>query len=607
MRLRSRVKLAKVTNSEELFKLETAYRKYFKNEIIPFAKETPFVSLAEDVLPDKEGLWNHPVYMAMSHHQTQIGINRLCTKTKNFLEEKNKQGYPMDILSVTAGVDGDKILLMFLFRAYDEKPRFDPDLYDYLGEKEQKEERIERARLIAPKGSVHTITEEEKEAHTEKIKNQNEILSRSTEEQPFLNILDEYTPQKLYEIEPTAELIYDLMTRDMSISTNLPYPEFISIFRESIRYITSTEKDGYYGVLRGVEKKETYMNVVEAYINRTFIDTKRLPKEDMPALIKKIDNALFEMYVLQDLIDDDMITDIKVTSPDSIRVRVKGRAYSSNVTFIDMADYNRFIQGLSILNNIDLHEPSQTFTDMHDENYLLRFVLNAPYIMSEGCPTLHIRKVPRNKKMGKDLIEAGMFDIKIRDYLLDCGKFSRGIVFAGPPGSGKTTILNWFLEDAYETSAEILIIQENDELFAYRKGVIIQHVVMNPQKGEKKCTLEDLGKMALVSGANVFVIGEAKGAEICDAITLANSGCRTAITIHSESSTETVNKMADLAMRGYASTPEQAKRMLKSFQTIVYLSDFKVQEIAEITGFDESKKDMTYRMIYRRNADSSVY
>ena len=58
--------------------------------------------------------------------------------------------------------------------------------------------------------------------------------------------------------------------------------------------------------------------------------------------------------------------------------------------------------------------------------------------------------------------------------------------------------------------------------------------------------------------------------------------------------------MADLALRGYAQDYVQAKRMIKSFQTIVYMQDFKVQEISEIVGYDEEKKDMIYRYIYKR-------
>ena len=58
--------------------------------------------------------------------------------------------------------------------------------------------------------------------------------------------------------------------------------------------------------------------------------------------------------------------------------------------------------------------------------------------------------------------------------------------------------------------------------------------------------------------------------------------------------------MADLAMRGTANiTYDQAKRMIKSFQTIVYMEDYQIQEISEIIGYDEDKKDMIYRPIYR--------
>ena len=130
---------------------------------------------------------------------------------------------------------------------------------------------------------------------------------------------------------------------------------------------------------------------------------------------------------------------------------------------------------------------------------------------------------------------------------------------------------------------------------------MFEHVVTAPKKGERECSLEDLGRMALVTGANVFVIGEVKGSEIVSAITLANSGSRTAMTIHSPSAEGTVDKMADLAMRGGSQSYTQAKRMLKAFQTIVYVKDFRIEEILEIEGFDEDKKDMTYKTIFKRS------
>lgn len=571
-------------------------RKFREGEIIPFARNTGFVEIAEKVIPDRDGEWQHPLIYTESRHRTKIGTAYLGKAANDYLE-KIKNRTPIDILSVTTGIDGDELCLCILIRVYKDIPNF-TNLYDYLGEFHV--EKLEGAGLIVPDEAKKSYTAEEIETHRERVEHQQEALANANEDVPFLNAIDSYTPIELSEIDTQKELVYDLLTKDRQLATHLEYENFIAIFNECMQYVTSVERDCYYGVLRETTTRKEFDYVVEAYIRDAFIMTNRLPEEDLPALMKKIDRALFQLYIVQDLIEDPDITDVKITAPDSIRVRVKGRAYLSNVHFIDAADYDRFIRSVAAKNNIDLKQPTQTFTDEHDKDYILRFTITAPYVTGTGLPIIHIRKVPRKKMMADDLIKAGMMDEKIRDYLIDCGKYSRGVVFAGAPGSGKTVMLNWFLEDAYESSAEILVIQENDELFCYRKGVMFQHVVNNPQHGEKRCTLEDLGQMALVAGANVFVIGEAKGAEICSAITLSNSGCRTAITIHSPSSTETIDKMADLAMRGYATSYAQAKRMIKSFQTIVYLKDFKVQEISEIIGYDDKKEDMIYRHIYKR-------
>ena len=583
-----------------LKKIERIYRRFPESEVIPYARGTSFVEIAENVIRDKDGMYAHPIYLFESKHSTTIGVSNLAKKTNEFLINASKK-YPMDILSVSAGIDGDRLSVVCLVRVYKAKPSFS-ELQKYLNEKDTDKTGMPSGpRLVIPPGVYRDISDKERRAHIKAIKLQNEALLASDADAPFLNRIDSYVPRRLANIDERQELVYDLRTRDMQIQINIGYRQFIDIFNEAMNYITMSERDSYYNVLRGQMEKNTFFDVVKAYIQRTFVATNRLPKEDVPALVKKIDRALFELYIVQDLIDDPMITDIKITDPYSIRVRVKGKAYLSNITFIDPEDYKRFINGIAVMNGIDLRVPAQTFTDEQDENYILRFSITTPYVMCSGFPTIHIRKIPRNKLMSEDLIRIGMMDEKIRDYLIDCGKYSQGVVFAGPPGSGKTTCLNWFIEDAYESSAEILIIQENDELFAYRRGVMIEHVVINPRPGERACSLEDLGKMALVAGANVFVIGEAKGAEITSAITLSNSGCRTAITIHSQSSTDTIDKMVDLALRGSSNiTYDQAKRMIKSFQTIVYMEDFKIQEISEIIGYDEEKRDMIYRPIYIR-------
>jgi hypothetical protein len=51
-------------------------------------------------------------------------------------------------------------------------------------------------------------------------------------------------------------------------------------------------------------------------------------------------------------------------------------------------------------------------------------------------------------------------------------------------------------------------------------------------------------------------------------------------------------------MRGYADSYEQAKRMITSFRTLVYLQDFKIKEISEVVGTDE-KGFPIYKLVYK--------
>lgn len=593
-----KIQIIRIPSNVRLMEVENQFRRADDTELISFANNTPYIEIVNRVIPDREQTWKNPVMYYVIKHSAITGAKQLCTKSYSYLENKN-----VDILSLSAGMKEDLLEMHVLMRVYNESyPDFN-GLLQMLGEDKQDEEIEDSGHLIIPDVVRNfKISKSERAKHIAAYSAQEERLRASTKETPFLNQIDTYVPKEIESPELRIPLVYDLRTKDMMVQTLTPYEEFTAVFEECMTHANGIALNDYISVINETMEKEIFMKQMETFIYRDFISCNRLFREDLPTLMAKLDRSLFQLYIVQDLIDDPNVTDVKITSPDSIRARVNGKAYLSNITFVDDRDYARFIQEIAIKNRISLNTPQQTFTDYSDDNYILRFSIISHYVSSTQYPTIHIRKVARKKLMSDDLIKLGVMDEKIRDYLIDCGLHSRGVVFAGPPGSGKTVMLNWFLEDAYEQSAEILVIQENDELFTYRKGVIIEHVVTNPKPGQQPCNMEELGQLALVAGANVFIIGEAKGGEICSAITLANSGCRTAITLHALSSTEIPNKMADLAMRGNMNYSfDRAKRMVQSFQTLVYLEDFKIKEISEIVGYDEKKRDLKFRYIYRRS------
>lgn len=414
-------------------------------------------------------------------------------------------------------------------------------------------------------------------------------------ELPMLNRGLQYIPDAGRTIEDDAPLIYDAVS-SLRKRTHITQNEFDYIYKDTMRFFTEQERFQFKQYQSGEKKPKEFYRDCANYLRRNFEQMNN--KNDFDVMMGRIDLAIFGYDVVQPLIDHPDTTDIKICGPDDIRVRVKGKAYKSNATFMDEADLFRFVEGLSIRNRVNIFaHPVLTFTDKHDENYILRFTVSSPMVNSVDYPYLHIRKVPKTKAYFDDLIQAEMLNEDLKLYLIDRAKASKGIVFAGPPGSGKTTALNAFIEHIPKTR-ETLVIQENDELYTDQSGFMFKHVSHGFQ-GEPVCTLEDLGKMALVEGCNEFVIGEVKGGEMRYAMTLLNAGGYAALTVHSTNAYETLDKLADLVKYGSSYTFEEARRMLKTFDTVVYMEGFKIREVLEVKGYNDKTHTFDYVNIYR--------
>jgi pilus assembly protein CpaF len=442
-----------------------------------------------------------------------------------------------------------------------------------------------------------------KDISEDKIKTQTEAILNS--EVPYLNTIDTYYPvsniKELNENIKTYKFHNDLI----DCQTIASKQSLNGYFIQTMNYSMTSEHPEMVRAMKGTVEKSRWMSELERYVD-TYC---KIPPQDKEIFMKRLEEAYYSYYILTCIIADKDVSDIRVTSAEDIIVKIHGKHYKAMdedgnpVKFITEADYLRFIEMLTIRNgyNPDNPPPIMVFTDKHyNEDYILRFNITGILINSTDLPYLHIRKVAKEKTDIYKLIDAGMLDEKLASYLLDKVQTSKGLVFAGPSASGKTTLMNALIDFIPKTES-ILCIQESEELFTYKHpNAYFQRILKDPL-GTPIIGLSQLGQNGLLCDSQYFIIGECKGAEVRDLLRASNTGHKCWCSVHSQSSMETIPRLADYVKYGADYTLQEAERMLKDLEVIVYIQNFKIMEISEIAGYDDKEQKMIYRPIYRRN------
>lgn len=369
------------------------------------------------------------------------------------------------------------------------------------------------------------------------------------------------------------------------------------VFNEGIEHFSTAQAKSLNLLQRGIKTKEEFKKDVERY----FIN-KRVSKEDATNLLERFMKFIDGYHILEELINDDSISDIKVLSDKNVRIKRYGKRETSNIKFADKAEVRRFINLVAVKNkvNISYLNAIQKFTDKDsNDKSRLRFNISTEYVNSVDNPYMHIRKISKVKPTKEEMINKGMLSKEQMDYLTDKVKNGQFILFVGKGGSGKTTLMNILIEEIDHNKSG-LFIQENEELFSdTHPDMMFQHIVENNGEGKIQYTLKDLAKNGLLIDLDYFGIGEIKSGEAIYILLATNTGHQCMSSLHSNSSIEAMDKLIDYMKWDSSYTEEALKKMFRYMDTtICFMKDFTVNEISNITGYDEVKKDFIYDRIY---------
>ncbi len=352
---------------------------------------------------------------------------------------------------------------------------------------------------------------------------------------------------------------------------------------------------------RGDLSRESYENDIISYISSTYFDGEH--NEHVDSIYNSFVKFVWGYYILDDLIDNPDISDIRIIDAEHIYVKKKGVRSRADIRFKDAQDYERFVERVALKNKVNIGNSNaiQIFTDKSLDNWILRFNLSTKFVLSQPYPIMQIRKHPKNKKLFDTLVSEKMLDAKTKALLEDKIKAGESFLLCGSGGSGKTTFMNAALE-ALPDKYSIFCVQESEELFSMRAREFSAYTpVENTGDDRVSYGLGDIARNGLLTDTDVYMIGEIKGAEARDFLYAAHTGAICYASVHAASPRDAFIRLADYAKRSSDFSVHEIMYMLRGLRNIIYLDHYKLSEAVEVS-WNYDRDEIVYNTYFKREA-----
>lgn len=214
-------------------------------------------------------------------------------------------------------------------------------------------------------------------------------------------------------------------------------------------------------------------------------------KEEM---IRTIFNSIRKLDVLQEILEDNSVTEIMVNGPNHIFIEKDGRLQPYPKKFSSQEKLEDVVQQIVGKVNRRVNEASPIADVRLLDGSRVNVVL--PPIALEG-PVVTIRKFPEQPISMDSLIEFGSITKEASIMLGKLVEAKYNIFVSGGTGSGKTTFLN-ALSEYIPAEERLIVIEDAAELQIRGIPNLVRLEVRNANiEGKNAVTIRDLMKSAL--------------------------------------------------------------------------------------------------------------
>ena len=333
------------------------------------------------------------------------------------------------------------------------------------------------------------------------------------------------------------------------------------------------------------ELQEIILGVLEETEKEEF-----LPLNEKIRISRELFNAFRRLDILQDLIEDESITEIMVNGTENIFYEKGGRLYRADRHLISEERLCDVIQQIVGETNRYVNESSPVADARLKDGSRVNVVLKP---VAVNGPIMTIRKFPSEAVTMEQLVRIGSLTEEAAEFIRCLVQSKYNIFVSGGTGAGKTTFLN-AMSDYIPKDERIITIEDNAELQiqGVENLVRLEARGANPE-GEGEVTIRDLIRSALRMRPDRIIVGEVRGEETVDMISSAmlNGHSGSMSTGHANNPADMIHRLETMMMMGIDLPLQAIQRQIASaLDIIIHLGRLrdksrKVIQIEEVTGY----------------------
>lgn len=322
-------------------------------------------------------------------------------------------------------------------------------------------------------------------------------------------------------------------------------------------------------------------------------EVEKLSIQERVFVEQRVFNSLRKLDVLQELLEDEEITEIMVNGPQKIFYEKKGVFYQHPYHFSSEEKLQDVVQQIVGKHNRVVNLTSPIVDTRLEDGSRVNIVLMP--IAIDGS-AISIRKFGKKIIDMPALIDLETLDIEVAEFLKHLVAARYNIFISGGTSSGKTTFLN-ALSAYIPVNERVITIEDSAELRLQQTPNMVRLETRNSnQDGVKAITTRELIHTALRMRPDRIIVGECRGEETLDMLQAMNTGHDGSLsTGHGNSTKDMLSRLEMMVLMG-TELPLHAIRLqiAMGIDIMIHLERGKdkkrrVVEIVELTGVSEGE------------------